>query len=195
MTKIKILSTWIFSIFSSLSYAEDFNMKITAKIDAGCIMSANDVHFNLEKGHSTSKSKWSNLNIKTFDAVEFLYLRVQCSKGTKFGVQNASSNYPNKQIGFKLSHTTDLNAPSITYWLNNYSPNSSELSNMLSPNMKRNVSVNLYTRLRNGVDFLSYTVTDDKEGWVKFAVQLEAQSYYNFIPGDYADTVILQITY
>ncbi len=80
MTKIKILSTWIFSIFSSLSYAEDFNMKITAKIDAGCIMSANDVHFNLEKGHSTSKSKWSNLNIKTFDAVEFLYLRVQCSK-------------------------------------------------------------------------------------------------------------------
>ena len=45
------------------------------------------------------------------------------------------------------------------------------------------------------MDFLSYTVTDDKEGWVKFAVELEAQSYYNFIPGDYADTVILQITY
>ena len=63
MTKIKILSILIFSIFSPLSYAEDSNMKITAKIDAGCIMSANDVHFNLEKDHSTSKTKWINLNV------------------------------------------------------------------------------------------------------------------------------------
>lgn len=170
-------------------------VKVSATVEKGCSVSANNVHFNLAKDNAITQKKWSDLTNKVFDAVEFMTVKAQCSKGTQFYLSNSNSEYPSGTANFKLKHTTNPSAPPITYWLNNYSPNATTLASMISSNIKRNVPVTDTTRLFNEANHLSYTSLDENEGWIKFAAQLEANSYYQFEAGNYADTVNLRLTY
>lgn len=195
---MKIIKTiFLSSIFVSLNTqaqetnaSTNSNIKVSANTEAGCSISAHDVHFDFSKNQTSARTEWHTDNLKVFTVDQFLELKVNCSKSVNFKLASNNSEYSTGAYVFNLKHTTNPNAPSLKYWLNNWGKAGTVL---ISPNIRKNG--NTYTRLHNNANRLSYTMLDSNEGFIKFAVQVEGDSIYKYEAGNYSDTLNVLITY
>jgi hypothetical protein len=194
--KTIIKTIFLSSIFVSLNTqaqetnaSTNSNIKVSAKIEAGCSILAHDVHFDFSKNQTSARTEWHTDNIKVFTVDQFLELKVKCSKSVNFKLGSNNSEYSYDTKVFNLKHTTNPNAPSLRYWLNNWGKSGTVY---VSPNITKHW--NTYTRLHNA-NRLSYTMLDSNEGFIKFAVQVEGDSIYKYEAGNYSDTLNILITY
>lgn len=166
------------------------NIKVSAKIEAGCSILAHDVHFDFSKDQTSARTEWHPDKQTVFTVDQFLELKVNCSKSVNFKLASNNSEYSGGAYVFNLKHTTNPNAPSLRYWLNNRGKSGTVT---ISPNIRKNWTA--YTRLHNNANRLSYTMLDSNEGFIQFAVQVEGDSIYKYEAGNYSDILNLLITY
>ncbi len=195
--KTIIKTIFLSSIFVSLNTqaqetnaSTNSNIKVSAKIEAGCSISAHDVHFDFSKNQTSARTEWHLFNFTVFTVDQFLELKVNCSKSVNFKLASNNSKYLVDANVFNLKHTTNPNAPSLKYWLNNWGKSGTVT---ISPNIRK--YDNGYNRIHNNSNRLSYTMLDSNEGFIKFAVQVEGDSIYKYEAGNYSDILNLLITY
>lgn len=114
--KTIIKTIFLSSIFVSLNTQAqetnaftNSNIKVSAKIQAGCSISAHDVHFDFSKDQTSARTEWHNDNLKVFTVDQFLDLKVNCSKSVNFKLASNNSEYSSGAYFFYLKHTTNPN--------------------------------------------------------------------------------------
>lgn len=188
----KCLITLPLLFASTLSFANNSsNIDISAITTSGCVLKAHDIHFDFSQNQGVINSVWHVNHQSVFDLEKFLKIDIQCSKGVSFYLAGDNATAPQGSLTYTLKYVGDTNAPAMTYWLNNWSAQG--YSSMTSPNISR-----LQTgasRLANKANNLYYKVNDGNPAWLRFAVQVEGTSIYNYQAGDYSDTIGLVLTY
>lgn len=183
----------LISILPLISFASgqtgDINLNVTTT--SGCLISANNIHFDLSQNQAIKNTNWHANKQRVFDLDKFLTVNMQCSKGVSFYLAGDSNSSEQNSLVYHLSHNQDVDAPKLTYWLNNWS--TSGYASMYSTNITK--LQNTASRLANKANNLYYKVNDGNPAWIKFAAQIEADSIYSFKSGDYSDTITLILTY
>lgn len=179
-------------ILPTLAFSKNnSDIKVNAVTTAGCNINANNIHFDFAQNQSVKATDWHAYKQSVFNLDKFLNIDIQCSKGVSFYLAGDSNSSPEGSLFYNLSHNTNVNAPQLSYWFNNWS--TAGYSTMMSSNISRLQTS--ASRLANRRNNLYYKVNDGNPAWIKFAVQVEGDNIYKYEAGNYSDNVTILLTY
>ena len=185
----KIITTFLSLLFAPMAFSQSNNhIDVKANIHAGCVLSANNVHFTLygTEGFITSEYTAQEGRTETvWDSRENLEIRAQCSKNTQVQLHTTTDLF--NSVGWlQLFHVSNNNPNQdflVLFSLKNVSENIIHSGAYILNNKTTRASSNS----------IIFNFKDGNQGFANFSAEIDHNigQDFKFLPGDYARTLDL----